>query len=77
MLGKELHNVRPLRRLTKAADRFQHGVIRFLLVTAVDALAGGDARAGSYRRLSHEGLDQSRLADARLAGDEDDLSYAG
>jgi hypothetical protein len=73
MLGEKLDHTRPLRRLTQAPDGFEHRVIRFLLAMAFDALAGGDAGAAVHHLPTEEALDQGRLADAGLTGDEDDL----
>ena len=63
---------------TQLAEGFEHGIERLLAPEPFHALAPGDPNRGlPGGGLPLKFLRQGRLADARLAGDEDDLPLAG
>jgi hypothetical protein len=69
--GEDRPHLRALRQTAEAPERLEERQIGLAGSEVLDALAAGRSDAAAVER-PHEGVDERRLADARLAGDEHD-----
>ena len=76
-MASSLDERRAARLPAQRAERFQHRVIRFHAAVALQALPARQAQPRHVRHgLLLEGVDQGSFANARFAGDKDELPLA-
>ena len=74
LCSQRAHNSIGIRAADQLSESLEHWVIRLLDAVTLDALTARDAKIRPFAtRALDEYVDQCSLADARFAGNEDDL----